>query len=74
MLQISSISRHATPLAATLTFSSVSGVTYEVWASPDLKVWQQLDDEVIGTGSVTEWTDTFLAPANPRVFYQVRRL
>ena len=74
LLQISSISRHATTLAATLTFSSVSGVTYEVWASPDLKVWQQLDDEVIGTGSVTEWTDTFLAPANPRVFYQVRRL
>ena len=73
-LQITSISRHATTLAATLTFSSVSGVTYEVWASPDLKVWQQLDDEVIGTGSVTEWTDTFLAPSNPRVFYQVRRL
>jgi hypothetical protein len=74
LLQITGISRDPATLAATLTFSSVPGVNYEVWASPDLKVWQQLDDDVIGTGPVTQWTDTFYAPANSRFFYQVRRL
>jgi hypothetical protein len=74
LLQITGISRDPSTLAATLTFNSVPGVNYEVWASPDLKTWQQLDDDVIGTGPVTQWTDTFYAPANSRVFYQVRRL
>jgi len=72
-LQITSISRDPATLAATLTFMSVNGVNYEVWASPDLQAWQQLDDEVEGTGQTTQFTDTFLAPTNPRLYYQVRR-
>lgn len=72
-LQITSLSRDAATRAATLSFTSVNGVNYEVWASPDLRAWQQLDDEVEGTGSSTQFTDTFLAPTAPQLYYEVRR-
>ena len=72
-LQITGITRDPATLAATLTFSSVPGATYEIWTSADLRTWEQLDDEVTGTGSSTRFTDSFLAPAQPRLYYQVRR-
>ncbi|MFN0128602.1 MAG: hypothetical protein ACKV19_18170 [Verrucomicrobiales bacterium] len=72
-LQITSITRDPTTLAATLSFTSVTGVNYEVWTSPDLKEWQQLEDEVEGTGPSTQFTDTFLAPTSPQLYYEVRR-
>jgi hypothetical protein len=72
-LQITSISRDPATRAATLAFSSVPGVTYEIWASPDLRMWQELDDDVVGTGPTTQFTDTFFAPTNLQYFYQVRR-
>ena len=59
--------------AVTITFSSVDGVIYEVWGSTDLRGWQNLDGNVVGTGDSTEYTDAFFAPANLHYYYQVRR-
>ena len=72
-LDFTSISRNPATGAFTFSFNSINGVTYEVWATPNPPAWQQLDDEVVGTGSSTQFTDSFLAPASSRLFYQVRR-
>ncbi len=71
--QITDIVRDPQTLAATITFDSVDGVIYEVWGSPDLQSWQDLDDSVVGTGNSTQFTDSVFAPANLQYYYQVRR-
>ncbi len=72
-LDFTSISRNPATGAVTFSFNSINGVTYEVWATSNPPAWEQLDDEVVGTGSSTQFTDSFLAPTNARLFYQVRR-
>ena len=70
---ITDVVRDPQTLAATITFDSVDGVIYEVWGSPDLQSWQDLDDSVVGTGNSTQFTDRFFAPINLQYYYQVRR-
>lgn len=76
-IEFISISRNPATGAVTFTFTSVNGVNYEVWATSNLAnppaAWEQLDDEVVGTGNSTPFTDSVLAPTNSRLFYQVRR-
>jgi hypothetical protein len=71
--KITDVLRDPGTLAATITFDSVDGVIYEVWGSPDLQSWQDLDDSVVGTGNSTQFTDSVFAPANLQYYYQVRR-
>ncbi|HIL53910.1 MAG TPA: hypothetical protein EYG40_02605 [Verrucomicrobia bacterium] len=71
-VEITEVMRDAQTLAVTITFDSVGGVIYEVWGSADLQSWHDLDDNVVGTGNSTQFTDDEFAPANPHYYYQVR--
>lgn len=72
-VRITNVGRDPQTLAATITFDSVDGAIYEVWGSSDLQSWQNLINNLEGTGNSTPFTDSIFAPVNPEYYYQVRR-
>ena len=73
-LEITDVVRDLGTLAITITFSSTDRAAYELWGSPDLQSWQNLENDVTGDGESTQVVDSTFSPANPdRFYYQVRR-
>ena len=72
--RITQVVRDPGTSAVTITFDSVDGAAYELWGSPDLQSWQDLENDVTGEGESTQVVDATFSPANPdRFYYQVRR-
>lgn len=58
--------------SATVTWKSVSGRKYQVWASSDLITWSELTDNALATGTTASYSESPLPPNTVKRFYQIR--
>jgi hypothetical protein len=61
--------------SATVCWDSTPGRNYAIETSPDMQVWFELDDGIVGQkGDFTEYEDPTILPGTVLRFYRVRKL
>ena len=57
-----------------ITFNARPNVVYAVDASEDCEIWQEIDDNVLGSKGVGRFTDISGFDESRKLFYRVRKL
>ena len=70
--EITDISYQGGAGAPTITWNAVVGRLYAIDFSVDLVEWQEIDDGVLATGALMEFTDPDFDPVPGRRYYRVR--
>ncbi|HAA88587.1 MAG TPA: hypothetical protein DCE22_10035, partial [Verrucomicrobiales bacterium] len=73
-LQINSLTIDEDRSGVTIEWDSRANKVYAIEVSEDLKLWEELDDNVISEGDLTTFTDTQVPVNSSRRFYRVHEM
>ena len=73
-LQINLLTIDEDRSGVTIEWNSRSNKVYAIEVSEDLKLWEELDDNVISEGDITTFTDTQVPVNSSRRFYRVHEM